>query len=530
MFCRKNPGRASHNNLFSLDSETSPREENMNEEEGNIIKMNNRDVILKKYLGRGAFGSVYIGLLGFQKVAVKFYRNMQSEKPFLREVDCLSASIHPRVMRIMGFGRIPGTQDFFMVSEYVGSRTMKSLLKDFDYNLYTWEDRERIMLELLQALAHLNKLDICHHDIKPENILISDSGHSYIADFGMSTQPTHSLELRRQGKGTFTYVSPETFEDQMSIESDVWSLGVLFYEWCTHGELPFFGKTECELKTNIKTCPPMEFNPRYKIPQVWQKIILNNMLDKNVRTRWSAQRILDELALNLEERDTMFDSEADSMKSDEEEISTTTTTSAENVNSQTLLENYALKAHVSSLHEMKNDVTSHMHDTTPNTPYNVHPATTFKSALTNNHSSSEIHNNIAHSKREIHHNRTLTSLPGTFSAMGIQNNSNHQHSFTFHVSPSNSYTNNPFSAFESTRPNHSREMSGFRRPNSQMNLQSNECIWKDKKRLMSPEIQASDMDEPIMKKNKPVAEKEFGKMIDSSIDDMIMKSCLGMNK
>jgi serine/threonine protein kinase len=208
----------------------------------------------------------------------------------------LSAAIHDNIVKIIGFGKLTtGSNDYFMVSEYVGSKTMRTLIQDYDFDEITWDDRERLMIELLQAVAHLQNLDICHHDIKPENILVSDRGHACVADFGMSTQSHHSIDLRKQGKGTFTYVAPETFNDEMNSKSDTWSLGVLFYEWCTHGEQPFFGKNEIELKQHIRNSPPLEFNNRYSVPSIWSDIILKHMLDKDYHSRWTAEQVLEHL-------------------------------------------------------------------------------------------------------------------------------------------------------------------------------------------------------------------------------------------
>lgn len=182
-----------------------------------------------------------------------------------------------------------------MASEYIGSRTVRSLLTKLDWNELRWGEREKMMLELLEACRYMHEKGVCHHDLKPENILLSDHGSRVcVVDFGMATLENSSF--RRQGKGTLQYAPPEAFHNEMCLVSDIWSLGIMFYEICSHGELPFDGRNEQDLRKNIKMRQVEAFRPRFKVPNVWERIICEGMLDKNPQKRLTAEQIIRTLA------------------------------------------------------------------------------------------------------------------------------------------------------------------------------------------------------------------------------------------
>ena len=104
----------------------------------------------------------------------------------------------------------------------------------------------KFLRDVSRGLAYLHERDIIHHDIKPDNILVSEDGSFVISDFGVCTK-TRSTLSQQAGKetlaGAIAYMGPEMFlEEPYSVKTtDIWALGASIYEILTNS-LPFFGQ------------------------------------------------------------------------------------------------------------------------------------------------------------------------------------------------------------------------------------------------------------------------------------------------
>ena len=118
-----------------------------------------------------------------------------------------------------------------------------------------------IIFEIASGLEYLHGESQLHNDVKPANILISDSKTCMLADFGVSGRNRRTVIQRTQGKikGTVSYSAPELFGTHpiQSEKTDIFSLGVTLYEICT-GDLPWQGGGGIFLKSgaNIPKLPP----------------------------------------------------------------------------------------------------------------------------------------------------------------------------------------------------------------------------------------------------------------------------------
>ena len=109
----------------------------------------------------------------------------------------------------------------------------------------------RFIRDVAAGLAYLHEMDVVHHDIKPDNILMDTEDNFLITDFGISTKMRSTLrrnsardmsESKALG-GSISYMGPEMFAAKAeSVKAtDIWALGATLYEMVT-GELPFFGQ------------------------------------------------------------------------------------------------------------------------------------------------------------------------------------------------------------------------------------------------------------------------------------------------
>ncbi len=176
-------------------------------------------------LGAGGMGEVYLAHTPQgQAVVVKRALNTESIEA---EVRFLCRLQHTHLISFLGvtgesaaiFGEDKGAC-YWM--EYVEGRDILSAARGQEPELiFTW------FKECLDALDYLHAQEILHGDLSPQNILIDDSGHVRLLDFGLASRATESRPLEA---ATIPYVAPERFSGLNRPASDLFSLGTVFYE------------------------------------------------------------------------------------------------------------------------------------------------------------------------------------------------------------------------------------------------------------------------------------------------------------
>ena len=148
---------------------------------------------------------------------------------------------------------------------------------------------------LFRALAELHAADIVSRDIKPENILFDEYGSLVISDFGISLQGQVYVP-QKEVKGTFNYMSPELFGDDVEIDGkvDVWAGACCITQMIT-GIMPFTGSNFGHIMNKVrvkKEMPPEASSP--DIP-VDIKTIVHKCLHFDPKSRPTATVVLAEL-------------------------------------------------------------------------------------------------------------------------------------------------------------------------------------------------------------------------------------------
>lgn len=105
------------------------------------------------------------------------------------------------------------------------------------------------MKQLFQAINHCHAQNIVHRDIKPDNIMITDTDTVRLIDFGLS-KASKNKKLSTIA-GTPYYMAPEVLEGAYTKQADIWSLGVILYTLVS-GYLPFQGNSSAEVFRKIK--------------------------------------------------------------------------------------------------------------------------------------------------------------------------------------------------------------------------------------------------------------------------------------
>lgn len=199
-----------------------------------------KDFEIGKPLGKGKFGSVYLAREKQSKyiVAIKVLQKSQLlkagvEHQLRREIEIQSHLRHRNILRMYGY--FYDAKRIYLILEYSpGGEMYKRLTTK---GRFSEKASARYICDLAMALQYCHKKHVIHRDIKPENLLIGACGEVKIADFGWSV---HAPTSRRNTLcGTLDYLPPEMVEGREHDEQvDVWSLGVLLYEFLT-GNPPF---------------------------------------------------------------------------------------------------------------------------------------------------------------------------------------------------------------------------------------------------------------------------------------------------
>lgn len=198
---------------------------------------------LHKLLGRGGFSEVWLATDGMTRldVAVKVYSPGQSMdedglKDFCKELSNVYALNHTNLLKPQHVDSWEGMP--YLIMAYCEQGSCYGRVGKF-----TEEEAWKLIGDVASGLAYLHDKDIIHQDIKPDNILIDNSGNYVITDFGISVQARSTLrKSARQASsgGTTAYMAPERFSrDAAPVKaSDIWSLGATVYELIT-GRMPF---------------------------------------------------------------------------------------------------------------------------------------------------------------------------------------------------------------------------------------------------------------------------------------------------
>ena len=228
---------------------------------------------------------------------------------FKREAKALAALDHPNIVQVFSVEQANGVH--FITLQLVRGKTLTELLpkKGFPLNKFF-----EIAIPMADAVAAAHQEGITHRDLKPDNMMVGDDGRVKVLDFGLakptrgfvggdadSALPTEATTTGGVIVGTLNYMSPEQAEGtSVDARSDIFSMGVIFYQWLT-GELPFQGNTPASaLSAIIKDTAPSLTVVKPELPRDLGRIV-RRCLHKDVTRRFqTALDVRNELAELLE--------------------------------------------------------------------------------------------------------------------------------------------------------------------------------------------------------------------------------------
>src|SRR5438128_790097 len=253
-----------------------------------------------------------MGVEGFEKtVVLKRIRPHLGDKKsfvkmFLNEAKLAAQLTHPNVVTIHDLGKV--SDSYFIAMEYLFGRDMRRVMPKAESLgipfpiVYAC----KIASQVLEGLYYAHKkadiygvpLGIVHRDVTPENIFVSFDGGVKVLDFGIA-KAANQVEMTRAGeiKGKLSYMSPEQCMGKpLDARSDVFSLGVVLYEWITGFKL-FTGESDVAVLKSItdgKIYRPSYF--KADVPEQVEQILMKALekdREQRYQSAWEMQYDLD---------------------------------------------------------------------------------------------------------------------------------------------------------------------------------------------------------------------------------------------
>jgi serine/threonine-protein kinase len=186
-----------------------------------------------------------------RRVAIKLLAEHLADDPafvsrFRREALAAARLVHPNIVQVFDFGLDESQHQHFIVMEHVSGRSCAELLRDRGH--LDVEQGVEIISQSCRGLDYAHRNGVIHRDVKPGNLLVSDSEVVKLADFGIA-RATDQSSITQVGSvlGTAAYLSPEQARgEEAGPRADIYSLGVVSYQLLS-GRLPYEATSLSEL-------------------------------------------------------------------------------------------------------------------------------------------------------------------------------------------------------------------------------------------------------------------------------------------
>jgi serine/threonine protein kinase len=246
--------------------------------------------IIEKQIGKGSAANIYLAeqdSLG-RKLVVKELLPLHASNEkliirFQREAKNVSRLSHETIIHIYDYWI--RNNSYYIAMEYVPGPHLRKILSTVHH--VPVHIAALIIYQICRGLEHAHKNGVIHRDLKPANIMISFLGQLKILDFGIAYfQTEENLTALGAILGTYHYMSPEqALGKKVAPASDVFSLGILFYELLT-GIRPFSRDDDSDVIEKIIHKKPRDIrklNPA--VPRSLARLI-RKCLRKNVKRRY----------------------------------------------------------------------------------------------------------------------------------------------------------------------------------------------------------------------------------------------------
>lgn len=257
---------------------------------------------LMEKIGEGGMAIVYKArdnklsrLVAVKILKKEFANNKDISDKFKKEATAVANFSDANIVNVLDVGHEEeGNIDYF-VMEYVNGKTLKELIVENGKLNYTVAIS--IAIQIAKALECAHKNNIIHRDVKPQNILVTESGLVKVTDFGIAKSSTSATITNTTTiMGSAHYLSPEqakgTFID---LRSDIYSLGIVLYEMVT-GILPFDGESPVTIALkHIQSEPVEPKKHNASIPDSLNNLIMKSISKESINRYQNCRELINDL-------------------------------------------------------------------------------------------------------------------------------------------------------------------------------------------------------------------------------------------
>ena len=246
----------------------------------------------EKIINHGAYGKVKLysdKIFNNMKLTVKtIEKNLLDKKQInvvRKEINFMNKLHHPCI--IIYYWSIEDEINFHLIMEYCNNNNLSFHLKNNSINHETFI---YIIFQILYAINYMHLNNIVHRDIKPANIIFKNEKFDLkIIDFGLSE--IYPTDIKSYG-GTLNYMPPEALKGEINPKNDIWSVGVIYYNYIYH-RFPFNDSDKTILYKKIIND---EIDYSFKNENMYENdvLLIKKMLEKDSNKRISAFEALND--------------------------------------------------------------------------------------------------------------------------------------------------------------------------------------------------------------------------------------------
>ncbi len=237
-------------------------------------------------LGRGGMGVVYKAvdrnfnnmIIALKVLPDELVRDINETRidesksaatSLIKEAATAARLNHPNIVRVFNSDEIAGKQ--YISMEFIEGHNFAQILNK--KSKLSMKEFVNYSIQICKALGYAHANNVIHRDIKPSNFMLTKEDIVKITDFGIAQIAESTTKVTKSATtGTLVYMSPQQLLGQkIDIRSDIYSLGILFYEFLT-GKPPFISGDTTYQHINVSPKPPS--NVAKGIPEEINTIVM----------------------------------------------------------------------------------------------------------------------------------------------------------------------------------------------------------------------------------------------------------------